>query len=196
MNGETLPPDRGFPVRLLVPGWVGIASIKWLGELEVSTQRLTSPWNTKWYRMTGPSYPADSPPLTMVPVQECVRARPAARSCRPGERTLFGAVLVGSSPIAKVEVSLDGGRHWRRPRLLGPNGAHTWVQWEIPWMPPARGEYELLARATDRDGRRQPDTVPFNDNGLLLLGRRPPPRHRRLARRCQQLNGLSATSRC
>ncbi|HEY7043648.1 MAG TPA: molybdopterin-dependent oxidoreductase, partial [Nocardioidaceae bacterium] len=57
MNGEPLPPDSGFPARLLVPGWVGIASIKWLGELQVSRTALTSPWNTKWYRMTGGDYP-------------------------------------------------------------------------------------------------------------------------------------------
>ena len=69
MNGEPLLPDHGFPVRLVLPGWVGIASIKWLGSLEVATTELTSPWNTKWYRMTGGSYPADSPPLTVNPVR-------------------------------------------------------------------------------------------------------------------------------
>ena len=69
MNGEPLLPDHGFPVRLVLPGWVGIASIKWLGSLEVATTELTSPWNTKWYRMTGGLYPADSPPLTVNPVR-------------------------------------------------------------------------------------------------------------------------------
>ena len=51
MNGEPLLPDHGYPLRLVLPGWVGIASIKWLGSLEVSTTELTSPWNTKWYRI-------------------------------------------------------------------------------------------------------------------------------------------------
>ena len=50
-------------VRLVVPGWVGIASVKWIGSIEVSDTPLFSPWNTKWYRLTGPDYPADSPPL-------------------------------------------------------------------------------------------------------------------------------------
>ena len=49
MNGEVLPPDHGFPVRLVVPGWIGIASVKWVGRIEVSTAQLWSPWNTKWY---------------------------------------------------------------------------------------------------------------------------------------------------
>ncbi|MET0997576.1 MAG: molybdopterin-dependent oxidoreductase, partial [Marmoricola sp.] len=69
MNGRRLLPDHGFPLRLVVPGWVGVASIKWLGSLEVSRTRLTSPWNTKWYRMTGGDWPADSPPLTVNPVR-------------------------------------------------------------------------------------------------------------------------------
>ncbi len=57
MNGEDLLPDHGFPLRLVLPGWVGIASIKWLGSLEVSRTELTSPWNTTFYRMTAPTGP-------------------------------------------------------------------------------------------------------------------------------------------
>ena len=57
MNGEDLLPDHGYPLRLVLPGWVGIASIKWLGSLEVSRAELTSPWNTTFYRMTGPQWP-------------------------------------------------------------------------------------------------------------------------------------------
>ena len=69
MNGEPLPPDHGAPARLVVPGWVGIASIKWLGRIEVSRSPLFSPWNTTSYRMTGAAYPPDSPPLTTQPVK-------------------------------------------------------------------------------------------------------------------------------
>ena len=57
MNGEPLPPDHGFPARLVVPGWVGIASIKWLGSIEVADHPLSSPWNTTSYRLFGPDYP-------------------------------------------------------------------------------------------------------------------------------------------
>ena len=75
MNGAELPPDHGFPVRLVVPGWVGIASVKWVGSLEVSTAPLFSPWNTTSYRMTGPAYPPDSPPLTTQPVKSAFDCR-------------------------------------------------------------------------------------------------------------------------
>ena len=57
MNGEDLPPDHGFPVRLVVPGWIGVANVKWLGEIEVSDQPLFSYWNTQQYVMTGDAYP-------------------------------------------------------------------------------------------------------------------------------------------
>ena len=60
-TGEDLLPDHGFPIRLVLPGWVGIGSIKWLGSLEVSTTEQTSPWNTIWYRMTGGAYPGRQP---------------------------------------------------------------------------------------------------------------------------------------
>ena len=66
MNGEELPPDHGFPVRLVVPGWIGIASVKWLGEIEVSDQPLFSYWNTVQYVMTGDAYP-DRPLVTTRP---------------------------------------------------------------------------------------------------------------------------------
>src|SRR5262249_19523937 len=63
MNDEPLPPDHGFPVRVLVPGWVGIANIKWVGRIEVSESPLFSFWNTTQYRLFGPDYP-DQPVLT------------------------------------------------------------------------------------------------------------------------------------
>jgi DMSO/TMAO reductase YedYZ molybdopterin-dependent catalytic subunit len=167
MNGAPLPPDHGYPVRLFVPGWVGIASIKWLGQLEVSTAPLESPWNTYWYRMTGGEYPADSPPLSVVPVRSSFEIAWNA-VLRAGEPiVLSGRSWSGAAPIERVEVSLDGGRTWLAPELSGPQGQHSWSRWEVPWLP-TPGRYELLARATDKLGRTQPDSVPFNNEGYLF----------------------------
>src|SRR4051812_40222497 len=69
MNGAPLLPDHGYPLRLVLPGWVGIGSIKWLGPLEVATPQLTPPWNPKWYVMPGGSSPAGQPPLSVNPVR-------------------------------------------------------------------------------------------------------------------------------
>lgn len=130
MNGKPLPPDHGFPVRLVVPGWIGIASIKWLGQIEVSDQSLFSPWNTTQYRMVGGDYPADSPPLTAQQVKSAFElpfpaTLPAGRKLR-----LEGRSWSGDKPIKRVEVRVEavpaaaaasaarhGGRHdHKRPR--------------------------------------------------------------------------------
>jgi DMSO/TMAO reductase YedYZ molybdopterin-dependent catalytic subunit len=198
MNGKPLPPDHGFPVRLVVPGWIGVASIKWLGQIEVSDQPLFSPWNTTQYRMIGGDYPADSPPLTKQQVKSAFEL-PFPAALAAGERvTLHGRSWSGDKPIKRVEVRVDGpaaavaardrrrahhehrhhrGHHddhrghppapdgWRTAELHGPNLPQAWVRWSIDWRPPGPGGYQLLARATDRAGTTQPDTVPFNTNG-------------------------------
>jgi DMSO/TMAO reductase YedYZ molybdopterin-dependent catalytic subunit len=168
MNGEPLPADHGYPVRLLVPGWVGIASIKWLGSLEVSTQALQSPWNTIWYRMTGGDYPGDSPPLTDVPVRSTFELPWRAEFAAGVAVTLHGRSWSGAAPIERVEVSVDGGVTWDTAQLTGPHRRYSWTHWQVPWVPGGAGAYELLARATDRLGRTQPDVVPFNSEGYLF----------------------------
>jgi DMSO/TMAO reductase YedYZ molybdopterin-dependent catalytic subunit len=168
MNGEPLPPDHGYPIRLLVPGWVGIASIKWLGSLEVSTGALESPWNTIWYRMTGGDYPSDSPPLTDVPVRSTFELPWRAELSAGVPVILHGRSWSGAAPIERVEVSVDGGATWVTPELTGPHRRYSWVHWQVPWVPGVAGTHELLARATDKLGRTQPDAVPFNTEGYLF----------------------------
>lgn len=163
MNGEPLPADHGFPARLVVPGWVGIASIKWLGQIEVADQPLFSPWNTTLYRMTGPGYPPDSPPLGAQPVKSAFEL--AWGAALPARRqVLHGRSWSGHAPIRTVEVSADGGATWRRARLHDGDAGRAWARWQLPWTP-APGAHELLARATDRRGHTQPAAVPFNDGG-------------------------------
>ncbi|WP_082624358.1 sulfite oxidase [Nocardioides sp. Soil805] len=167
-DGDPLLPDHGFPLRLVLPGWVGIASIKWLGSLEVSTSELTSPWNTKWYRMTGGDFAADSPPLTVNPVRSAWElAWDATLPARPVRLT--GRSWSGAAPIARVDVSLDGGRSWR-PAVLDRAGRQEqgWTRWSVQWAHPRPGSHELLARATDALGRTQPAVAAYNDNGYFF----------------------------
>jgi DMSO/TMAO reductase YedYZ molybdopterin-dependent catalytic subunit len=168
MNGDELPPDHGAPLRLVVPGWVGVASVKWVGRIEVSDRRLASPWNTKWYRMTGPSYPPDSPPLAEQAVKSAFEL-PWDATLRAGRRHVRrGRSWSGAGAIRRVEVSTDGGATWRAARLRRPDLPGAWVRWELPWAPRKAGSHELLARATDTKGRCQPAAVPFNDGGYLF----------------------------
>ncbi len=158
MDGEELPPDHGYPVRLVVPGWIGIASVKWVGSIEVSTCRLWSPWNTKWY-----------PKSFSEQVTKSAFELPWGGSVPLGRRrTLHGRSWSPRGPIRRVDVSTDGGASWHRAHLHGPNRPSGWARWTLPWTPRRRGRTELLARATDAAGRRQPDRVPFNADGYMF----------------------------
>jgi DMSO/TMAO reductase YedYZ molybdopterin-dependent catalytic subunit len=177
INGHELLPDHGYPLRLVLPGWVGIGSIKWLGSLEVSRSQLTSPWNTKWYRMTGPSYSTTVPPLTVNPVRSAWELASGARLKTDRRHILTGRAWSGAAPIKHVDVSVDGGREWRRAELLDEHGrgpgttgvlGHGWSRFALDWRPPRAGAHVLMARATDTQGRRQPLTAPFNDQGYFF----------------------------
>ena len=166
MNGEPLPPDHGFPARLIVPGWVGIASIKWLGELRVTTTAETSPWNTKWYRMHGVGWSDANSTLDRMPVMSCLDSVGDATA---GQKTLLGGrAWAGEAAISRVEVSTDGGRHWHEATLAGANEPSCWVAWTLPWTPGRAGAHDLVVRATDSSGRRQPERAPDNDDGYLF----------------------------
>jgi len=168
MNGETLPPDHGFPARVLVPGWIGTASIKWVGRIQVAEEELNSYWNTHDYVLAGPDYPkvgpADGVPITVMPPMSVVELDWPA-SLRAGEHTVRGRAFSGEDRVDQVDVRIDDGE-WRPARLREPNIAGAWVRWEIGWCADP-GEHEIRVRATDAQGHRQPDAVPWNDHGCL-----------------------------
>ena len=166
MNGQPLPADNGYPVRLVVPGWVGVANIKWLGQIQVSKSPLYSYWNTTNYILEGPNYPTPIPVTQQVLKSAFELAFNANLPNRP--HVLSGRSWSGSAPIARVDISTDGGTTWHRARLHGSNFPHAWVRWDYPWRPPGPGSYTLQARATDWVGNTQPDTVPFNTLGYLF----------------------------
>ncbi|BCB90403.1 hypothetical protein Psuf_077160 [Phytohabitans suffuscus] len=163
MNGEPLPPDHGFPVRVVVPHWIGISSIKWLGQLEVSAEPIFSPWNTQFYRLFGPTYPVDGELVSRQTVKSAFEL-PWEATLSAGRQTLRGRSWSGNGRIRRVEVSTDG-RTWRPARAIGHG--HAWQRWELPWHP-APGTYTLRARAADVAGVTQPDTVPHNTLGYLF----------------------------
>jgi DMSO/TMAO reductase YedYZ molybdopterin-dependent catalytic subunit len=167
MNGEPLPADHGHPVRLVVPGWIGIASIKWLGSIEVSDVPLFSPWNTQFYRLFGPDLPAAGEPFDRQVVKSAFELDPGARLPAGHDVRLRGRSWSAAGAIRHVEVSTDGGRHWRRARRVGGSEGAAWQRWELDWRPTA-GEHELLARATDVRGNTQPDVAAYNELGYLF----------------------------
>ncbi len=169
MNGQTLPPDHGFPVRVLVPGWIGVANIKWVGRIEASEQPIYSAWNTDSYVMIGPDYPpappSKGPILTFQGVKSAFEL-PWDGEILAGPRLLRGRAWSGYGAIKQVEVSLDRGVTWQMARLREPNIPQAWVRWDLDWS--ARpGTYSLRARATDDKGHTQPAGVPFNEQGYV-----------------------------
>ncbi|KAB2343032.1 sulfite oxidase [Actinomadura rudentiformis] len=169
MNGAPLAPDHGHPVRLVVPSWVGIASIKWLGDIEVSDKPLFSPWNTRFYRLFGPDHPAEgSAPLTRMNVKSAFELPWDAQLTGHRTHVLTGRSWSANGRIRRVEVSVDAGATWHRARTHGPQPSRGWVRWEFPWRPKAPGRYELLARAVDETGVGQPAIAPYNTLGYLF----------------------------
>lgn len=177
MNGEPLPPDHGAPVRALVPGWAGIANIKWVGSVEVSEEPLYTQWNTETYVFVGPTYQPDPPSLGPRVSSQNIKSAleldwPA--TLQPGRQTLRGRAWSPAAPIGRVEYSIDGSAYVEARLDGGRNEAGAWALFEFDWDAPA-GEHDIRVRATDTAGNSQPDTVPFNEQGYLYNGVVPHP---------------------
>ena len=166
MNGEDLPVAHGGPVRLLVPGWGGIASTKWLVGLELIDRPFDGFWNAVQYVLYAPSDEALGR-VEEMPVKSVI-ARPG-----PDARLVSGEVLVsgyawsGHGAIEQVDVSVDGGATYAAAEIIDEAGPRSWVRFAYRWQ--ARpGPARLRARATDRAGQTQPETVPWNAKGYLM----------------------------
>jgi DMSO/TMAO reductase YedYZ molybdopterin-dependent catalytic subunit len=169
MNGEPLPPDHGHPVRVLVPSWVGISSVKWVGEVQVSTGPLYSPWNTDFYRLFGPAYPPEgSEPLTRQTLKSAFELPWNATLAAGETHRLTGRSWSGAGGVRAVEVSTDGGATWRPAALADRPRADGWVRWSATWRPERPGPADVRARATDVRGRTQPAETVHNDQGYLF----------------------------
>lgn len=179
MNGETLPPDHGFPARVVLPGWAGVASVKWVGRLRVTERPVYTEWNTEKYVLIGPNYrpapPARGPVVTEQVMKSAV-ALPWGAALRPGRQTVSGWAWSPAGRIAGVDVSLDGGKTFASARLVGPNVGEAGVRWEMSFD--ARPEHtSLTPRATDEQGRTQPplDAQKWNEQGYLFAAPVPHP---------------------
>ena len=170
LNGETLPRDHGYPVRALVPGWVGSANIKWLGRIVVSSEPLWTRNNTTSYTLIGDAYPpqgeSQGQPVTEQVIKSAL-ALPWPAELPAGSHRIHGYAHSPWGRISRVEWSADVGQSWHDASVSGSQPDHSWARFEFQWYA-APGEHVIMTRATDTAGNTQPDRVPFNEKGYLF----------------------------
>lgn len=159
MNGEDLAPAHGHPVRAVVPGWYGMASVKWLRRVVVTDRPFHGYFQTfsytVWERRDGGL--ASLVPVTEMEVKAQI-ARPMSHETvtAGAPYRVFGAAWAGEPEVTKVEVSTDAGRTWADAKLDAKSVPFAWRFFEHEWRPQAASRHVLMARATDARGRVQP----------------------------------------
>lgn len=159
MNDDELPREHGLPLRVVVPGWFGVASVKWLTRIFVTDRPFASNFQsmdyTIWQRDGGL---ANLVPITSLVVKSTI-AKPAAGATLPADKdaAISGAAWTGEGSIAKIEISTDGGRTWSDATLEGRAVPMAWRLWRFSWRTPQTpGKFTLMSRATDTAGNVQP----------------------------------------
>jgi sulfane dehydrogenase subunit SoxC len=167
MNGAPLPPQHGFPLRLIVPG---MTNVKWLSRVTVLEEPFTGYQNAHGYRMRQHE-DDDGVPVSRMAVR-ALMVPPGipdfATRRRIAELTthlIEGRAWSGAGPIDAVDVSTDGGATWQPAALAPATGPHAWRRWTFEWQPAAAGDYELCCRATDSAGNQQSAEPAWNLGG-------------------------------
>jgi DMSO/TMAO reductase YedYZ molybdopterin-dependent catalytic subunit len=171
INGQPLPPQHGFPLRLIVPGWYGMAHVKWLRGITVVANGFGGYQQAMAYHYRladdDPGVPVTRilPRALMVPpgIPDFFSR---VRFLAPSGQVLTGRAWSGCAPITKVEVSTDGGRSWTAGELGHPVSPFAWRPWTYEWDATRPGDYELSVRATDGAGNVQPTEQRWSREGV------------------------------
>lgn len=173
MNGSPLTKHHGFPARALVPGWIGAASCKWVTELKVLESEFVGNFMSAGYRL--PKQPVkpgetvkaeDTHPVTGLNVKSVISGPLDGSSVAAGKIVVRGAAWAGEAEVVKVEVSTNDGATWSRASLGHDEARYAWRLWTHQWSAKG-GDYTILSRATDSEGRTQPSTAVWNPSGYL-----------------------------
>jgi sulfite oxidase len=174
MNGQPLTKHHGFPARALAPGWIGAASCKWVTEIKLLDAEFAGNFMSPAYRFPNQPVkpgdavkPEDTHPLTALSVKSVIAGPSDGATVNSGKVFVHGAAWAGEADITKVEISTDNGATWN-PAKLGHDQAHyAWRLWSYDWKAAKSGDYTILSRATDTQGRTQPSTPAWNPSGYL-----------------------------
>jgi hypothetical protein len=157
MNGELLNQIHGAPLRLFVPGWYGVASVKWLKRIVALERPFKGYFQTKKYTTQRKTNDGIETIIVgpMAVKSEIIRPK-QGEMLGIGANRVVGLAWAGEEAVAKVEVSTDGGRSWTKAELQGPQAPYSWTLWESLWELAEPGDYSILARTTSSSGRVQP----------------------------------------
>ena len=166
MNREPLPPVHGYPLRLLVSGWYGMNSVKWLVGIHVVDHEFKGFYQTERYMTMNQPGSADAYTYyTKLKVKSIITSPAPGEIVPSGGYLLAGAAWSGEDQIALVEISADGGYSWQPVERLHPRSGYSWNRWEHYWVPLAPGRYTLMCRATNDQGDTQPMEFPNKWDG-------------------------------
>jgi DMSO/TMAO reductase YedYZ molybdopterin-dependent catalytic subunit len=171
MNGRDLSLDHGYPVRAIVPGHYGMASVKWLTRIQAVREPFQGYWQTSDY---GYWDFLDGKPVRRALAEMKLKsaiARPRVYETLPPNQTyiVFGAAWAGETEVTEIAVSTDGGQTWAEAHFLDPARPHAWRRWKFDWLTPRKpGQYTLLARAKDANGTLQPDKHDWNYGSYVI----------------------------
>jgi sulfane dehydrogenase subunit SoxC len=170
LNGRPLPPQHGFPLRLVVPGWYGMTNVKWLERITVLDRPFDGYQQRTSYRLRQEESEEGEPVTRMMP--RALMVPPGIPEFLTRERVvplgacpLEGRAWSGWGAVAGVQVSTDGGVTWDDATLRESEGRWAWTAWSYLWEPESPGTYELSCRARDSAGNEQPTDPAWNVGG-------------------------------
>jgi sulfite oxidase len=174
MNGAALAKHHGYPARAMVPGWIGAASCKWLAEIKVLDKEFEGNFMSPGYRLPNlPIKPGDAVkpeethPVTALNVKSLISAPSDSSTVKSRSLNIQGVAWAGEADVTKVEISTDAGATWKVADLGKDRAKYAWRLWSYRWKAPKAGDYVIMSRATDSQGRVQPELAPWNPSGYL-----------------------------
>lgn len=170
LNGEPIPLAHGGPLRLVVPGYTGVNSVKYIKRLAFTEKESPAAIQQTGYRLAPAGQKGDPshPSVWAMGVKSWINTpSPSASTLKPGRVVVQGVAFGGVNAIKQVEVSIDGGKQWQKAELVGPDlGRYAWRQFALP-VELTAGEHVLVSRATDTEGRVQEEDRPQNSGGYI-----------------------------
>jgi DMSO/TMAO reductase YedYZ molybdopterin-dependent catalytic subunit len=163
MNGQPLPLEHGFPLRALALGWTGASCVKWVHKITVLDRPYEGFFMDNVYRIFQKGEdPKSGEVVKDINIKSIIVEPDNEASFSVGIVPIRGSAYAGEVDIQRVDLSVDGGETWNPAKLIGIQESYAWRHWEYMWQAKHRGDFTIMARATDTDGRRQPETAHWN----------------------------------